>query len=88
MEVTLKINEDLVREEVKRQTQEALLEINELWYVTASTLRKKMDMGASTLEEILSDPRMKEIMIKRDGGKRWYPVKEAKEVIREIMNEW
>lgn len=88
MEVTLKINEDLVREEVKKQTQEALLEINELWYVTASTLRKKMDMGASTLEEILSDPRMKEIMVKREGGKRWYPVKEAKEVIREIMNEW
>lgn len=88
MEVTLKINEDLVREEVKRQTQEALLEINELWYVTASTLRKKMDMGTSTLEEILSDPRMKQIMVKREGGKRWYPVKEAKEVIREIMNEW
>lgn len=88
MQATLRIDDDLVREEVKRQTQEALMDINELWFVTASTLKKKLDMGTSTMEEILSDPRMKQIMIKRDGGKRWYPVNEAKEIIREIMNEW
>lgn len=88
MQAILKIDEDLVREEVRRQTREALLEINELWFVSASTLRKKLDMGANSVEEILNDPRMQVIMIKRTGGKRWYPVDEAKEIIHQIMNEW
>ncbi|GEK88913.1 hypothetical protein SAMN04488100_10554 [Alkalibacterium putridalgicola] len=88
MQAMLKIDDELVREEVRRQTREALLEINELWFVSAATLRKKLDMGANSVEEILNDPRMKVIMIKRTGGKRWYPADEAKEIIHQIMNEW
>lgn len=84
----IQLDENLVKEEIKEQLQLILKDTNELWLWDVDMLANKTCMSQTFLEEeFLSDPRMKQIEI-RKSRKRWYPVKASKRVMQTIMSEW
>ncbi|MEY2373425.1 hypothetical protein [Lysinibacillus capsici] len=74
---------------VKKKLNEAIDEaLWELWYVDADKLSALTCMSKRWLEdEIFCDVRMRAIEV-RKVKKRWWPVKEAREVMKEITSEW
>lgn len=60
----------------------------QLWLVDLDKIAKLTCMSKRWLEdEIITDSRMKAIEIKKNR-KRWWPAKQAFEVINEITSEW
>lgn len=74
---------------VKKKLDEALHEaLWELWYVDADKLSALTCMSKRWLEdEIFCDVRMRAIEV-RKVKKRWWPAKEAREVMKEITSHW
>lgn len=84
----IKVDESVVREEIRTQIADILKSTDEMWLWDVETMIKQTAMGKTFLEEeFLSDPRMKLVEIKK-SRKRWYPVTAAKRIMTEIMNEW
>lgn len=82
----ISVDEELVKEEIKRQVDTAI--ISQLWLVDLEKIAELTCMSKRFLEdEIINDPRMRVIEI-RKTRKRWWVAKQAFEVIREITNEW
>ncbi|WEA41169.1 hypothetical protein [Lysinibacillus fusiformis] len=74
---------------VKKKLNEAIDEaLWELWYVDADKLSALTCMSKRWLEdEFFCDVRMRAIEV-RKVKKRWWPAKEAREVMKEITSEW
>lgn len=84
----IQLDEAAVKQEIKKQLAELISETDEVWLWDVETMIKQTSMGKTFLqEEFLDDPRMKLIEIKK-VRKRWYPVKAAKKIMAEIMDEW
>lgn len=84
----IKLDESVVREEIRNQIADILKTTDEMWLWDVETMIKQTSMGKTFIEEeFLSDPRMKLIEIKK-SRKRWYPVNAAKRIMTEIMDEW
>ncbi|MFF5993536.1 hypothetical protein AAGS61_02125 [Lysinibacillus sp. KU-BSD001] len=84
--VTVDIDKHAIREVVKQFIEKETIEA--LWLVDVDKLSRLTTMSKRFLEdEILCDPRMRMIEVKK-SRKRWYPAKKSKEVIFEILSEW
>ncbi|KYG92038.1 hypothetical protein A0U40_03610 [[Bacillus] sp. KCTC 13219] len=83
------LDKKVLKQYIEKKIDEALLELG-LWYVDVEKISKLSCMSKRFLEEeIVKDPRMRIIEIRRtEDGKRWWPYKEAFEVMREITSEW
>lgn len=89
VEVFDKNDKKALRQYIENKIDRALLELG-LWYVDIDRMSQLTCMSKRFVEEeIVRDPRMRVIEIRRtEDGKRWWPYKEAFEVIREITSEW
>lgn len=85
-EIKIQVDENLVKEEVKKQVESSL--VNQLWFIDTNKLVELTCMGKRSLEtDILNHPYMRAIEI-RKNRKRYYPAAKALEVITEIMQQW
>lgn len=80
------LNHNVVKKEIDKKLDECIQK--EMWWVSAERIAQLTDMSLRYAEEhILSDIRMKAIE-RRRSRKRFYPAKEAYEVVNEILNSW
>lgn len=84
--VEVKIDEQAIKEYILQKLNEEIRET--LWFVDVEKLCQLTSMSKRFLDDaILSDVRMRAIE-RRKGRKRWYPAKQALEVIEEITYNW
>ncbi|MEZ7173622.1 hypothetical protein [Sporosarcina sp. OR05] len=79
------------RSEIERQVSEkidkALRDTLLVW--DATEMSKRLCMGRTFLEEeILCDPRMRQLERRKGKGKRYWFYEPSLKVIQEIMDEW
>lgn len=85
-EITIQLDDKAIHSHIQKKLDAAIQ--NSLWFVDVNKLSELICMPKRTMEDlILSDTRMKAIE-RRKSQKRYYPAKEAFEVISEIMNDW
>lgn len=84
--VQIELNQEEIREYLKKKLDEEIRET--LWLVDVEKMVELTCMSKRYLEqEILSDVRMRAIE-RRKNKKRWYPAKQAFEIIDEITFSW
>lgn len=84
--IEFKIDEKAIQKQIEKKLDESL--VSHLWFVDVEKIAQLTCMSKRYLEEeILCDPRMRVLERKRNR-KRWWPAKQAFEVIQEITNEW
>jgi predicted house-cleaning noncanonical NTP pyrophosphatase (MazG superfamily) len=84
--INIEVNQAEIREYINRKLNEEIKET--LWLVDVEKIVELTCMSKRFLEDtILSDVRMRAIE-RRKNKKRWYPAKQAFEVIEEITLEW
>lgn len=84
--IELNLDQQAIGQYVEKQIQDAIRA--KLWLVDLEKISELTCMSKRWLEdEIISDPRMKVIEIKKNR-KRWWPAKQAFEVISEITGQW
>lgn len=80
------LNPKVVKEHIEKQLDDCIQA--QLWFCDAEKIAALTCMSLRFLnEEIFTDPRMR-VIEKRKNRKRWWPAKEALEVISEITSEW
>lgn len=85
-EINVQIDKQAIQKHIQKQLDECIQ--NEMWWVSAERIAELTDMSLRYAEEhILSDIRMKAIE-RRRLRKRFYPAKQAYEVVNEILNSW
>lgn len=85
-EIEIKIDKAVIREMAEKRINEEINEV--LWFVDVDKLSKLTCMSVRWLEDvILNDVRMKAIERKK-SRKRFYPAKEAFQIIDEITQNW
>ena len=84
--IHIDVNQEEVRQYIERKLDEQIK--GSLWFVDVEKIVELTCMSKRFLEDtILSDPRMRTIE-RRKNQKRWYPAKQAFEVIEEITFGW
>lgn len=84
--IELSLDQEEIRLYIEKQLKESIQ--TNLWFVDLEKIAELSSMSKRWLEdEIICDPRMKSIEIKKNR-KRWWPAKKAFEVILEITSEW
>ncbi|MEK4023520.1 hypothetical protein [Sporosarcina sp. FSL W7-1283] len=84
--VEIELDKQAIKEYIHKQLDQEIRET--LWFVDVDKLCQLTCMSKRYLEqEILSDVRMRAIE-RRKERKRWYPAKQAQEVIEEITLDW
>ena len=84
--VQIEVNQSEVRQYINKKLDEEIKEV--LWLVDVERIVELTCMSKRFLEDtILSDPRMR-VIERRKNKKRWYPAKQAFEVIEEITFDW
>lgn len=84
--VEITLDRQAIKEYIHKKLDEEIRET--LWFVDVEKLCQLTCMSKRYLEqEILSDARMKAIE-RRKERKRWYPAKQAQEIIDEITYNW
>lgn len=84
--VEITLDRQAIKEYIHRKLDEEIKET--LWFVDVEKMAELTCMSKRYLEqEILSDVRMRAFE-RRKGRKRWYPAKQALEVIEEITFNW
>lgn len=80
------LDQHAIQQYAKKQLDDSIQA--QLWLVDLEKIAKLTCMSKRWLEdEFITDPRMKAIEIKKNR-KRWWPAKQAFEVIKEITSEW
>jgi len=84
--VQIEVNQSEVRQYINKKLDEEIKDV--LWFVDVERIVELTCMSKRFLEDtILSDPRMR-VIERRKNKKRWYPAKQAFEVIEEITFDW
>lgn len=84
--IELNLDQQAIQQYVQKQLEGAIQ--SKLWFVDLEKIAELSSMSKRWLEdEIVCDPRMKTIEIKKNR-KRWWPAEKAFEVIMEITSEW
>lgn len=85
-EINVQIDKRAIQQHIEKQLDDCIQA--QLWFVDAEKIASLTCMSVRFLnEDILTDPRMR-VIEKRKNRKRWWPAKQALEVINEIMSEW
>lgn len=85
-DIDVKIDKKAIQEHINKQLDEAVQ--STLWFVDVDRLIQLTCMSRRFLElEILNDVRMKAIE-RRKARKKYYPAKDALNVINAITSEW
>jgi len=84
--IEVNLDKQAIREYIEKRLDEELREV--LWLIDLNKMAELMSMSPRFLEsEVVSDVRMRAIEIKK-SRKRWWPARQAFEVISAITNEW
>lgn len=85
-EISIQIDKKEIEKHIKNQLDDCIQK--EMWWVSAERIAELTDMSLRYADEhVLSDIRMKNIE-RRRSRKRFYPAKQAFDVVNEIMNAW
>lgn len=86
LSVSIEVNPEEIKAIVERQVQE--LTMQHLLYIDVNKILELTCMSRKFAEDyILSHPKMKVIERRRDR-KKYYPYREFKEILDEIVNSW
>lgn len=86
MNIEVNLDKQAVRQYIQKQLDEEIQQT--LWLVDLDKIAELTCMSKRWLEdEVISDIRMKAIEIKKNR-KRWWPARQAFEVIVSITSEW
>lgn len=84
--IEVNLDKQAIRQYIEKRLDEEVREV--LWLVDLNKMAELMSMSPRFLEnEVLCDVRMRAIEIKK-SRKRWWPARQAFEVISAITNEW
>lgn len=84
--IELQLDKQAIRQYIEKRLDEEVRET--LWLVDLEKMAELMCMSRRFLEsDIVCDVRMRAIEIKK-SRKRWWPARQAFEVISEITSEW
>lgn len=84
--VEFKIDNQFIQEQLEKTIVGNIQ--SELWFVDVDRIAVLTNMSKRFLEdEIFSDPRMR-VIERRKNRKRWWPAKEALDVMKTITSEW
>ncbi|WP_374966262.1 hypothetical protein [Lysinibacillus sp. RS5] len=84
--IEVNIDKQAIRQYIEKQLNEEIREV--LWLIDLDKMADLTCMSKRWLEDvILCDVRMRTIEVKKNR-KRWWPYKQAFEVIKEITSEW
>lgn len=85
-EINVQLDKQAIQKHIEKQLNDCIQA--KLWFVDAEKVAMLTCMSVRFLnEDIFTDPRMR-VIEKRKNRKRWWPAKQALEVISEIMSEW
>lgn len=85
-EINVQVDKRAIQQHIEKQLDDCVQ--SSLWFCDAEKISTLTCMSVRFLnEEIFTDPRMR-VIEKRKNRKRWWPAKQALEVISEITNEW
>lgn len=84
--IEVNLDKQAIREYVEKRLEEEVREV--LWLIDLEKMVELTNMSRRFLEsDVVCDARMRAIEIKKNR-KRWWPYRQAFEVIREITSEW
>ncbi|PCD83154.1 hypothetical protein CNQ87_01840 [Lysinibacillus fusiformis] len=84
--IELQLDKQAIRQYIEKRLDEEVREI--LWLIDLNKMAELMNMSPRFLEsEVVCDVRMRAIEIKKNR-KRWWPYRQAFEIINEITSEW
>lgn len=85
-EIKVQVDNKAIREHIEKQLDDCIQA--QLWLVDAEKIADLTCMSVRFLnDEVLNDARMR-LIEKRKNRKRWWPAKQALEVISEIIDAW
>ncbi|QPQ29975.1 hypothetical protein [Lysinibacillus sp. JNUCC 51] len=85
-QIEVNIDKTAVRQYIERRLDEEIRET--LWLIDLDKMADLTCMSKRWLEDVITcDMRMRAIEIKKNR-KRWWPYRQAFEIISEITNEW
>lgn len=85
-QVNIQVDAQAVQQHIEKHLENAIQ--SQLWFLDAERISQLTSMSKRYLEqEVFCDARMRAIEIKKQR-KRWWPAKQAFEVISEIVSEW
>ncbi|KUF32863.1 hypothetical protein [Lysinibacillus sp. F5] len=84
--IELQLDKQAIRQYIENRLDEEVREV--LWLIDLEKMAELTTMSRRFLEsEVVCDVRMRAIEIKKNR-KRWWPYRQAFEIINEITNEW
>jgi len=84
--IEVNLDKQAIRQYIEKRLDEEVREV--LWLIDLNKMAELMSMSPRFLEsEVVCDVRMRAIEIKK-SRKRWWPARQAFEVISVITNEW
>lgn len=84
--IEVNIDKQAIRQYIEKRLDEEIREI--LWMIDLDKMAELTCMSKRWLEDVItSDVRMRSIELKKNR-KRWWPYRQAFEIINEITSEW
>lgn len=84
--IELQLDKQAIRQYIEKRLDEEIREV--LWWIDLNKMAELTNMSPRFLEsELICDVRMRSIEVKKNR-KRWWPARQAFEVISEITSEW
>lgn len=84
--IEVNLDKQAIREYIEKRLEEEVREV--LWLIDLEKMVELTNMSRRFLEsDVVCDVRMRAIEIKKNR-KRWWPYRQAFEVISEITSEW
>ncbi len=84
--IELQLDKQVIRQYIEKRLDEEVREV--LWWIDLNKMAELTNMSPRFLEsEFVCDVRMRAIEVKKNR-KRWWPARQAFEVISEITSEW
>lgn len=84
--IELHLDKQAIRQYIEKRLDEEVRE--SLWFIDLKKMADLTNMSSRFLEsDIVCDVRMRAIEIKK-SRKRWWPYRQAFEIINEITSEW
>lgn len=84
--IEVNLDKKAIRKYIEKQLDEEIREV--LWWIDLNKMAELTNMSQRFLEsELVCDVRMRAIEVKKNR-KRWWPARQAFEVITEITSEW
>ncbi|MEQ6856285.1 hypothetical protein AAHH17_17620 [Lysinibacillus capsici] len=84
--IEVNLDKKAIRQYIEKQLDEEIREV--LWWIDLNKMAELTNMSQRFLEsELVCDVRMRAIEVKKNR-KRWWPARQAFEVITEITSEW